>query len=87
MEKDKNKQTPNLEEIKPVKKDKVKSKKKPLSKALQSKTLDTFLKNQNRLLMSSISIADKKASSHPLRLHPHHMCLSSAIIQFVFSVE
>lgn len=42
--------------------DKSKKKKKSLSKALQSKTLDTFLKNQNRLLMSSISIADKKAA-------------------------
>ncbi len=40
-----------------------KPKKKSLSKALQSKTLDTFLKNQNRLLMSSISIADKKAAT------------------------
>ncbi len=39
-------------------KDKIKS----LSKALQSKTLDTFLKNQNKLLMNSISIADKKAA-------------------------
>ncbi len=43
--------------------DSVKSKKKSLSKALQSKTLDTYLKNQNRLLMSSISIADKKAAT------------------------
>ncbi len=41
---------------------KPKNKKKSISKALQSKTLDTFLKNQNRLLMSSISIADKKAA-------------------------
>jgi|GEM_PF-4579866 len=41
---------------------KSKNKEKSLSKALSSKTLDTFLKNQNRLLMSSISIADKKAA-------------------------
>ncbi len=38
---------------------KKKSKKKKMN---PSKTLDTFFKNQNRLLMSSISIADKKAS-------------------------
>ena len=31
-------------------------------KTAQGKTLDTFLKNQNRLLMNSISIADKKAA-------------------------
>lgn len=41
---------------------KKKAKKASLKKALQSKTLDTFLKNQNRLLMNSISIADKKAA-------------------------
>ncbi len=35
---------------------------KSLKKALQSKTLDTYLKNQNRLLMNSISIADRKAA-------------------------
>ena len=47
--------------LSPVNK-KSKNKKKSLNKALQSKTLDTFLKNQNRLLMSSISIADRKAA-------------------------
>lgn len=62
MEKSENEKTPNLKEGKPSKKNKVKSKKKPLEKALQSKPLDTFLKNQNRLLMNSISIADKKAA-------------------------
>ncbi len=41
---------------------KSKNKKKSINKALQSKTLDTFLKNQNKLLMNSISIADKKAA-------------------------
>jgi len=41
---------------------KAKDKEKSLKKALQSKTLDTFLKNQSRLLMNSISIADKKAA-------------------------
>lgn len=35
---------------------------KSLKKALQSKTLDTYLKNQSKLLLSSISIADKKAA-------------------------
>jgi len=38
------------------------NKEKSIKKALQSKTLDTFLKNQNRMLMNSISIADKKAA-------------------------
>ncbi|OAV45141.1 hypothetical protein [Lewinella sp. 4G2] len=41
---------------------KAKSKKGSSKKAFKSKTLDTYLKNQSRLLMSSISIADKKAS-------------------------
>ncbi len=41
---------------------KPKGKKKSLNNRLQSKTLDTYLKNQNRLLMNSISIADKKAA-------------------------
>lgn len=58
MEKNRNEQIPNQEEVNILKKNEVKSK----NKALKSKTLDTFLKNQNRLLMSSISIADKKAA-------------------------
>lgn len=33
-----------------------------VKKASKSKTMDTYLKNQNRMLMSSISIADKKAA-------------------------
>lgn len=39
-----------------------KNKTKSAKKTKQGKTLDTFLKNQNRLLMNSISIADKKAA-------------------------
>lgn len=62
MEKERNEQPTNPEEVTLLKKDVLKSKNKSLKKALQSKTLDTFLKNQNRLLMSSISIADKKAA-------------------------
>jgi len=62
MEKERNEQPSNPEEVTLLKKDILKTKNKSLKKALQSKTLDTFLKNQNRLLMSSISIADKKAA-------------------------
>ncbi len=62
MKKDKTEEASSQEEVNGLKEDIPKSKNKPLKKALQSKTLDTYLKNQNRLLMSSISIADKKAA-------------------------
>ncbi len=39
-----------------------KSQAETVKKAAKSKTMDTYLKNQNRMLMSSISIADKKAA-------------------------
>ena len=76
MKKSTNEHNSTSKEENPLKKDKkkpsskknkkskvsIESKDKSLSKALQSKTLDTFLKNQNRVLMNSISIADKKAA-------------------------